>query len=176
MIDLVKSAGISDNEFLVLLKNFNESCEIFIRYKKTKSRPDVGFSLAHEFNKTVTMDLESFRNGYILHLADHHLSYLNIGQPYLVLPKCFYGNGGEFNNKDFREMGEQLHINIRTTGAEPPWSNDIVEKHISVIGNMMEKVLPDVSCILEVALRWCLSAMHALLNSYGYSPNQLVLG
>ena len=39
---------------------------------------------------------------------------------------------------------------------------------------MMEKVLSDVGCSLEVALAWCLSAKNALLNAYGYSPNQLV--
>ena len=41
-------------------------------------------------------------------------------------------------------MGEQLNINVKTTSAESPWSNGIVEKHTGVIGNMMEKVLPDV--------------------------------
>lgn len=41
LIDLVKSAGISDNEFLDLLKNFDESCEICICYKKAKPRPVV---------------------------------------------------------------------------------------------------------------------------------------
>ena len=92
-------------------------------------------------------------------------------------PKLFLSdNGGEFNNDIFREMGEQLNINVKTTGAESPWSNGIVEKHNGVIGNMMEKVLPDVGCRLKVALAWCLSAKNALLNSYGYSPNQLVFG
>lgn len=37
-------------------------------------------------------------------------------------------NRGEFNNEDFREMGEQLNINIRATGEELPWYNGIVEK------------------------------------------------
>ena len=92
-------------------------------------------------------------------------------------PKMFLSNnGGEFNNEDFREMGGQLNMNICTTGAELPWSNGIVEKHDSVIGNTMEKVLADVNCSLEVALRWCLRAKNALLNSYSYSPNQLMLG
>ena len=36
LIDLVKSAGISDNEFLDFLKNIDESCEICIYYKETK--------------------------------------------------------------------------------------------------------------------------------------------
>ena len=41
---------------------------------------------------------------------------------------------------------------------------------------MMEKVLADVNCSLEVALGWRLSAKNSLLNSYGYSLNQLVRG
>ena len=65
---------------------------------------------------------------------------------------------------------------MKTTSAESPWPNGTVEKHIGVIGNMMEKVLLDVGCSLEVALAWCLSAKNALLNAYGYSPNQLVFG
>ena len=65
---------------------------------------------------------------------------------------------------------------MKTTSAESPWPNGTVEKHIGVIGNMMEKVLLDVGCSLEVALAWCLSAKNALLNAYGYGPNQLVFG
>ena len=53
-------------------------------------------------------------------------------------------NGGEFNNDVFRKMGEQLNINIKTTAAESPWSNGVVEKHNGISGNMMEKVLLDV--------------------------------
>ena len=73
-------------------------------------------------------------------------------------------------------MGEQLNINIKATAAESPWSNGIVEKQNGVIVNMMEKVMSDVGCSLEVALAWCISAKNSLLNSYGYSPNQLVFG
>ena len=40
----------------------------------------------------------------------------------------------------------------------------------------MEKVLSDVGCSLENAVAWCLSAKNMLLNSYGYSPYQLVFG
>ena len=70
-------------------------------------------------------------------------------------------NGGEFNNDILCEMDEQLNINVKTTSAESPWSNGIVEKHNGVIRNMKEKVLPDVGCSLEVALAWCLSAKNA---------------
>ena len=41
---------------------------------------------------------------------------------------------------------------MKTTGVESPWSNGIVEKHNGIIGNMMEKVLSDGGCSLEVAL------------------------
>ena len=73
-------------------------------------------------------------------------------------------------------MGEQLNINIKTTAAESPWSNSIVENQNGVIGNMMEKVMLDIGCSLEVALAWCISAKNLLLNSYQYGPNQLVFG
>ena len=49
-------------------------------------------------------------------------------------------------------MGEQLNINVKTTGAESPWSNGVVEKHNGITGNMIEKVLSDVGCSLEIAL------------------------
>ena len=94
------------------------------------------------------------------------------GTPNLFLSN----NGGEFNNELFKEMGEQLNINIKATAAESSWSNSIVEKQNGVIGNMMEKVITDAGCSLEVALVWCISAKNLLVNSYGYSPNQLVFG
>ena len=54
---------------------------------------------------------------------------------------------------------------MKTTGAESQWWNRVVEKHNGIIGNMMEKVLSDGGCSLEVALAWCLSAKNVLLNS-----------
>ena len=85
-------------------------------------------------------------------------------------------NGGEFNNELFREMSEQLNINIKTTAAESPWSNGIAEKQNGVIGNIMEKVMSNVVSSFEITLAWCISAKYSLLDSYGYSPNQLVFG
>ena len=109
--------------------------------KKPNLRPIVGFSLAHVFNKTVAMDLKPFRNVYIFHLIDHATRFsagaiistkrkevivYKIFKPWIALfgtPKLFLSdNGGEFNNDIFREMGEQLNINVKTIGAESPWS------------------------------------------------------
>ena len=193
LIDLIKTVGTSDKDMLDMVKDLDKSCEICMRYKRPSSRPVLGFSLSHDFNETVAMDLKQFRGVYILHMVDHATRYsavalISTKQKEAIIdkilkhwigifgtPNLFLSNNrGEFNNELFREMGEQLNINIKTIAAESTWSNGIVEKHNGVIGNMMGKVLPDVGCSLEVALAWCLSAKNSLLNSYGYNPNQLV--
>ena len=55
-------------------------------------------------------------------------------------------------------MGEQFDIIIKTTAAEAPWSNGLIEHHNGVIGSMMEKVIEETKCSLDVALAWSLSA------------------
>ena len=141
------------------------------------------------------MDLKQCRGVCILHMVNHATRYsaaaiISSKQKEVIIDKIFkhwiaiFGrpnlflsdNGGAFNNELFREMGEQLNINIKTTAAESPWSNNIVEKQNGVIGNMMEKVMSDVGCSLEVALAWCMRTKNLLLNSYEYRPNQLVFG
>ena len=111
------------------IKSLDESCDICVRYKKPKSRPVNGFSSAHDFNETVAMDLKRFRNGYIFHLVDHATRYSAGAMIYskkkeVIIDKIFkhwigiFGtpnlflsdSGGEFNNNEFREMGEQLNI------------------------------------------------------------------
>ena len=160
-----------------------------MRYKRPSSRPVVGHSIAHDFNKTVVMDLEQFRNVYNLHMLNHATRYnaatiISSKQKEVIIDKIFkqwiveFGapnlffsdSKGEFNNELFREMGEQLNINIKTTAARSPWSNSIVEKQNRVIGNMMEKVMLDIGCSLEFALAWCINTKNLLLNSYRVVP------
>ena len=71
LINLIKSAGISDNVLLDAVQRLDGNYSICLKYKKQKSRPAVGFLLAHNFNETVAMDIKQFRNVYILHLIDH---------------------------------------------------------------------------------------------------------
>ena len=74
-------------------------------------------------------------------------------------------------------MEENLTVScLERWASKSPWSNSILEKQNGVIGNMMEKVMSDVGCSLEVALAWCISAKNLLLISYVYSPNQLEFG
>ena len=128
LIYLIKTAGISDKDLLDMVKDLDKSCEICMRYKRRSSRPVVEFSLAHGFNETVAIDLK------------HWVAIF--GTPNIFLSD----NRREFNNELFREMGKQFNINIKSTAAESPWSNDIVEKQNGVIGNMIEKVMSQVRC------------------------------
>lgn len=50
----------------------------------------------------------------------------------------------------FREMIEQLNINIKTAAAESPWPDELVKEKYGVAGNMLEKVISDVRCSLKV--------------------------
>ena len=44
--------------------------------QKTKFKTSGGvFSIAHDFNETVAMDLEQFGGVYILHMLDHATRY-----------------------------------------------------------------------------------------------------
>ena len=137
LIDLIKTSGITDTSFLELVKELDQNCDICLRYKRPQLRPVVGFSLAHDFNETVAMDLKPFRNIYIFHMIDRATRYsagaiIHSKQKEVIIDKIFkhwislFGttklflsdNGGEFNNDIFREIGEQLNINVKTTGAE----------------------------------------------------------
>ena len=127
LIDLIKTVGTSDKDMLDMVKDLDKSCEICMRYKRPSSRPVVEFSLAHGFNETVAIDLK------------HWVAIFGT-------PTFLSDNRGEFTNELFREMGKQFNINIKSTAAESPWSNDIVEKQNGVIGNMIEKVMSHVRC------------------------------
>ena len=84
--------------------------------------------------------------------------------------------GREFNNNDYREMGEKLNTKVTSTAAESPWSNGVNERHNGVLGEMIQKTLHDSGCSLQVAVAWAVSAKNSLSNVNGYSPNQLVFG
>ena len=52
-------------------------------------------------------------------------------------------NGGEFSNSEMRELGENFNIVIKTTAAESPWSNGLVERHNMIMGDMIKKTQAD---------------------------------
>ncbi|CAF2215336.1 unnamed protein product [Rotaria magnacalcarata] len=189
------SAGIKDDNFLKMIDECSENCDICRKYKKACPRPVVGLPLAREFNDTVAMDLKDIGSYKILHLIDHATRYsaacvvknktsneiidsiFKIWISVFGSPRQFLSdNGGEFNNDEFRQMAEAFNVIVRTTAAESPWSNGLNERHNGVLGVMVLKILADVKCSFSTALAWAISAKNTLHNAHGYSPNQLVFG
>ena len=196
---LLNDAGIVDPEMLEALKSIANTCDTCLKYRKAPPRPIVGLSMAHDFNETVGMDLKEWKKGevktWFLHLVDHATRYsasavikskrkeVIVDEIFKIWIKIFgypkkilVDNGGEFNNQDFRDFCENLNITIKTTAAESPWSNGLVERHNAIMGEGVSKVVEDTSCSLEVALAWAVSAKNALQNLHGFSSNQLVFG
>ena len=192
---LLTQAGSTEKEVLNMVDTITQKCETCCRFKKAPLRPSVGFPLASTFNETVAMDLKVFTSGHMLHMIDHATRYSQscfitnkrketivkaMMKHWLSLfgsPKYFLtDNGGEFVNDEFNELAEKFNISVRTTAAESPWSNGLIEKHNGIIGDMIHKTLYETGCDLEMAIHWCTSAHNSLTNVYGFSPNQLVFG
>ena len=146
-------------------------------------------ALASHFQECVAMDFSFYRGKILLHLIDHatRLSMSTVipfKNPDVILQTILknwvsvYGaadkfhsdNGGEFANESFLELCESLNITVKTTGAEAPWSNGLVERHNLVITDMLDKVMEENRCSLEVAL-----AKNSLQNVHEFSPFQLSL-
>ena len=191
----LKQAGVNDYQFLSILESISFDCQICAKYKRSNPRPVVGFSLAKEFNDTVAIDLKPYKGVLFLHLIDLATRYNNAvvihskGNEVIVKNIMLHwiaifgasvrflsDNAGESNNYDFQDMSENLNVEIATMAAESPRSNGVVERHNDVIGNMVDKIMADTDCSLEIALAWAVNAKNSLHSVYGYSPNQLVFG
>ena len=85
-------------------------------------------------------------------------------------------NGREFVNDDFLKLCEAFNINVKITGAEVPWSNDLVELHNLVLLGMLNKGSEDTKCPFDIALQWCVNAKKLLHKFHGFLPYQLALG
>ena len=196
MYELIVTRGnICDDEFIEILEELSNNCESCERYRKKNPRPVVGMALASEFNETIAMDLKLYQLIIILHIIDLATRYSNavvvknkkketitdnilmhwiskFGAPNRILTD----NGGEFNNEDMLDMSENLNTEVTTTAAESPWSNGTCERHNGIIASMLDKIMHERQCEIDVALAWAIMAKNCLHNVYGYSPNQLVFG
>ena len=195
LLQLIEDASIKDKEVIKLVSEISDKCGTCNRFKSIKLRPVVGMSLSKDFNDMIAMDLKPYTGVHIFHIIDlatrfsagsvirnkrqetivegifkHWVSIF--GAPRRLLSD----NGNEFNNNVFRSMGELLNAEVQTTGAYSPWSNGVTERHNAVIGNMLDKIIDERKCSIEMALCWALSSKNSLCNVYGYSPNVLVFG
>ena len=198
LIRLVNGAGpnwSTNSNLKKQIKSVTENCKICKIFKKPPPRPIVGLPMATEFQEVVAMDLKQYKGRQILHLVDlcTRLSAAtfipNKNKETIVealfriwisvygAPKKFMSdNGGEFANSEFISLCEQFGIVVKTTAAESPWSNGIVERNNQTLARSMDKVIEDTGCHSDLALLWSLNAKNALQNVAGFSPFQLVLG
>lgn len=77
---------------------------------------------------------------------------------------------GGFANDEFKTFC--LNLNICTTAAKIPWSNDLVERHNVFLKLIVCKTIEEINCDLDVAVAWALSAKNSLKNGNGFSPPQ----
>lgn len=197
---LLKDAGFSNNDYHSCVKEVTEKCEVCLKFKKTPARPVVCLPLATEFNQVVAMDLKVWdkkKNIYFLHMIDLATRFClsvvirNKNPPTIINKvvlawigsgpgapgKFLADNGGEFANSEYRDMCENLNVDVANTPGQSPWSNGTCERNHAVIDDCVHKVVEDNPGIdLEVALVWALNAKNSLQMVNGFSPYQLVFG
>ena len=195
LITFIRDAGVSDISLEKAICNVSESCETCAKFKRPTPRPVVSLPMAEKFNDLLAMDLKSFGDVYFLVMIDHATRFCSAAvirnkRPSTVVRGIFmhwvavFGaprkilsdNGGEFNNEEMRKFGELLNVKMMCTAAESPWSNGMCERLNAVLADSVRKIVDDVSCDVDVALAWAVSARNALANNLGFSPNQLVFG
>ena len=149
----------------------------------------------HKFQEFVAMDLKFYNKHIILHMIGYATrpsasTIVQSKRPNDVIkgifqhwisvdgtPEIFLtDNGGEFCNEDFINMCEGFNITIKTTGAESPWSNGVVERHNRTISEMLDKVIEDTKCEIIIALAWVINAQKSLHSVHRFSPYQLAIG
>ena len=72
-------------------------------------------------------------------------------------------------------MWESLGTAIKTTAAESSWTNSFGEKHNLIFADMLDKVLEETQCDLELAVAWCVNAKNSLSNIHGFFSYQLTI-
>ena len=73
-------------------------------------------------------------------------------------------------------MCETLGITVKTTAAECPWNNGLVERHNLVLSEMVDKIIDETDCGISLAVSWYVNAKNFLHNVHGFSPYQFTLG
>ena len=86
-------------------------------------------------------------------------------------------NVSEYINSEFISFCENFNINTKTTAAESPRSNGLVEHHNGILDNTVRKMVSDKpNYSVETGVAWAIATKNSLKNVYGFSPNQLVFG
>ena len=152
------------------IRSITENCIKCLKYKKRIPRPVVCFPMATTFNEAVAMDLKVWGKKYFLVMVDMATRFCTASVITNTLPatiiisfiiswitlfgdpkKIFTDMGEEFDNNEMRILSEMFNIKVKTTAAESPWSNGIVERLNGVLGKLVNKVLDDTNCDIRTA-------------------------
>ena len=196
---LLQDAGVFDDDCQKVLNDLNENCDLCLKMKKTPSRPVVSLPIASKFDEVVVMDLKEWvkNKTWFLHLIDaatrltlsavihdkhpstiiEKVMCLWIGAGFGPPGKFLADNGGEFGNDEYRDMCENLNIEVRNTAAYSPWQNGLCERNHAVVDDSVMKMLEENPKLnIETALIWAVNAKNCLHMNSGYSSYQLVFG
>lgn len=179
------------------LREVEKSCDFCLKHKSRETpHRKIGMPLGCCFNDVVAMDLKKLSSGdWIVHFVDTvtrfsvacpvkdksaeeiltktFISWISV----FGRPNCFISdNGGEFVNQQFAEMCQLMDIMMKTSPAESPWCNGTVERHNGLLGQMIEAIIDETKCNLNIAVSWATNAKNSLNNVWGFSPHQLVFG
>ncbi|XP_071118367.1 uncharacterized protein [Haliotis cracherodii] len=198
LLMLLEDAGIKDDTNQALVDEVAQECDVCLKFKKTPARPVVSLPLATKFNEVVAMDLKFWKTGvYFLHLIDMATRFslaavIRKKTPEVVIdqilklwvgsglgtPRKFLAdNGGEFANEEYRDMAENLNVEVMNTASFSPWQNGLCERNHAVVDDCVSKLMTDNPRLdLETALVWAINAKNSLQMVHGWSPYQLVFG
>ena len=156
---MLKDDSVWQADYLEVLAIIEKSCELCKNYTKTPPRPDVGLSMAHEFNKKVAMDLKKWNGRWILHMIDMWSRYtvsvfIDRKRPsdildgmmshwigkFGIMKAVLTDGGGEFNSDEMREVESIFNIQVCTTAGESPFQNGLCERVHAVTDMMLTKL------------------------------------
>ena len=188
LIPLLNNAGSpwrEDDELKTHLRSTVKNCQTCKLYKKPPPTSVVGLPLATHFQQTVAMDLKFYHGRIIPHLTDHATCLSVAVQVPSKHPKAIfdailrnwisiYGsanqfltdNGGVFVNDNLLKLCEAFNIKVKTTGAEAPWSNGLVERHNLVLSEMLNKVLENTKCPFDIKAYFFSYLLRSCMRTY----------
>ena len=196
--DFVRTTNLPNTkEICGHLKDIERNCDFCLKHKsKEIPHRKVAIPLGTTFNDVVAMDLKKLSTGdWIVHYVDTVTRYSSASaikdkSSEEILTKTFLSwisvfgrpatfisdNGGEFVNQQFNEMCQTMGIEIKTSPSESPWCNGTVERHNGILAKMIESIMEDTGCNLDIAIAWSVNAKNSLNSVFGFSSHQFVFG
>ena len=196
LVKLIRNSGHEVSRQLI--EKTLEACQACKSAKRRNPKPVSSLPLATRFNQVISMDLHQLQPGkYYLHIIDlfsrfsvagilHDKKSTTIIEIFLDRWLSIFGkpsdgiftdNGGEFNNREFRDLCENLDIKCLTSAAYSPFSNGICERHNGTLSLMLEKVKQEFPTLSDQAcLSYCCQAKNSLYNNKGFTPSQIAIG